>query len=212
MVQANNILPCVSSSLLSLGLGAQRQGCVEFGYIHIFTHAAITQPWIPVHLHCSEGSLVLTTIHFSGYKVLKQLKHLGPSFAGYLGVLQNYRDDVQILVGEVQKSIEVLSLSKESWLSLNVVGEFLSQPHNLNTSTREYEARRLYRRGKTGSFPPQSGVIQGSPVISWDGCAATIGSLTRRKHFERNANVKANVNTTRMNSYSISTSLQLLGR
>jgi hypothetical protein len=31
MIQANNILPCVSSSLLSLGLGTQCQGCVEFG-------------------------------------------------------------------------------------------------------------------------------------------------------------------------------------
>jgi hypothetical protein len=44
MIQAYSILPCVSSSLLSLRLGAQCRGCVEFGYIHIFTHAAITQP------------------------------------------------------------------------------------------------------------------------------------------------------------------------
>jgi hypothetical protein len=42
-IQANNILPCVSSLLLSLGLGAQCQDSVEFGYIHMFTHAAITQ-------------------------------------------------------------------------------------------------------------------------------------------------------------------------
>jgi hypothetical protein len=139
MIRAINILPCVSSSFLFLGLGAQRQGCVEFGYIHIFTNAVVTQPWILVHLHCSEGSLVLTTIRFSGYEVLKQLERLGPSFGGYLGVLKKYRNDVQILVREVKKSIEVLSLIEESWLSLNVVGEFLSQPHNLNASTREYE-------------------------------------------------------------------------
>jgi hypothetical protein len=178
MIQANNILPYVSSSLLSLGLGAQRQGYVEFGYIHIFTHAAITQPWIPVHLHRSEVSIVLTTIRFSGYEVLKQLEHLGPSFAGYLGVLQNYRNDVQILVREVKKSIEVLSLSEESWLSFNLVEEFFDQPHNLKKCARAHEVRSLCHRGKAGSFPPRSGVIQGSPIISWDGCAATFGSLT----------------------------------
>ncbi|KAJ7883485.1 kinase-like domain-containing protein [Mycena olivaceomarginata] len=43
---------------------------------------------------------------FRGHEVLKQLERLGPSFVGYLGALQNYRDDVQILVRKVKKSIE----------------------------------------------------------------------------------------------------------
>jgi hypothetical protein len=204
MSQANNILPCVSSPLLSLGLGAQRQGYVEFGYIHIFTHAvAITQPWIPVHLHCSESSLVLTTICFSGYEVLKQLERLGPSFAGYRGVLQNYRDDVQILVREVKKSIEVLSLSEESWLSLNLVEEFFDQPYNLKKCARAHEARSLCRHGKTGSLPPQSGVTQGSPVVSWDGCTGTFGSLTGCKHLKAQT-LYRNANSNQIHSCSIS--------
>ncbi|KAJ7318976.1 hypothetical protein DFH08DRAFT_819419 [Mycena albidolilacea] len=43
---------------------------------------------------------------FRGYEVLEELERIDPSFAGYLGSLQNYREDVQILVGEVKKSIE----------------------------------------------------------------------------------------------------------
>ncbi|KAJ7883529.1 hypothetical protein B0H14DRAFT_2702100 [Mycena olivaceomarginata] len=77
---------------------------------------------------------------FRGYKAFKQLEHLGPSFADYLGVLQNYRDDIQILVHEVKKSIEVLSLSEESWLSLNLIEEFFDQPHNLKKCARAHEA------------------------------------------------------------------------
>ncbi|KAJ7797944.1 hypothetical protein B0H14DRAFT_2908982, partial [Mycena olivaceomarginata] len=95
---------------------------------------------LPCHLATYTYSLMRRSPShgFRRYEILKQLQRLGPSFVGYLGVLQNYRNDVQILVCEVKKSIEVLSLSEESWLSLNVVGEFLSQPHNLNASTREY--------------------------------------------------------------------------
>ncbi|KAJ7883536.1 hypothetical protein B0H14DRAFT_2702157, partial [Mycena olivaceomarginata] len=81
---------------------------------------------------------------FRGYEVLKQLERLGPeSFAGYLGVLQNFRNDVQILVREVKKSIKVLSLSEESWLSLNLVEEFFDQPHNLKKCAQAHEARSL---------------------------------------------------------------------
>ncbi|KAJ7883532.1 kinase-like domain-containing protein [Mycena olivaceomarginata] len=48
-----------------------------------------------------------------------QLERLGPSFAGCLGALQNYRDDVQILVREVKKSIEENSSAKHT-ISKNV--------------------------------------------------------------------------------------------
>jgi hypothetical protein len=60
-----------------------------------------------VHLHCFEVSLVLTTICFSGTDAIMQL---GGFSLGDLKALQNYPQDVQILIDAVKKSIEVLSM------------------------------------------------------------------------------------------------------
>jgi hypothetical protein len=96
-----------------LNLATQHQHCVELGYIRIriFAHAATGWLWLSVHydLHRFKVSLVLTTICFSGTDAIRQLDGFSP---GNLKALQNYSQDVQIMIDAVKKSIEVLSMWK----------------------------------------------------------------------------------------------------